>query len=347
MRTKPGRFSLIRLCVGLVAFALLFLLGGSGDSRVNGEPLQPIRAIWVQPRSANTPEKADAMLERVVRGGFDTILFGVYPSDVYYRSTLLPRSPYVTSEYDPLAYVVEQGHRRGLKVHAWWSCGAAPQLESFRNRYPDWDIARLSEVPDDTHWLNFSIPEVRQFVGDVVLEIAQNYDVDGVHLDYIRYPSDPSHWRGVFGDDDVPAAVESVYRRLKAVKPNVELTAAVASSQRGSVAHRQNWADWLMGGYIDRVFVMAYVDPDRTYARLDGDWTLALGVKEWQGLPYSERIVPGLKVLLGDRSGAKTPEEFMAQVEVCKAGGFDDIAVFDESAITVEILDALAARSKK
>jgi hypothetical protein len=168
-----------------------------------------------------------------------------------------------------------------------------------------------------------------------------------VHLDYIRYPSGPSHWRGVFGDDDVPAAVESVYRRLKAVKPDVELTAAVASSQSGSVAHRQNWADWLAGGYIDRVFVIAYVDPDFTFARSGDEWTLERAVKEWQGLPYSERIVPGLKVLLRDGLVAKTPEEFMAQVEVCKAGGFDDIAVFDESTITVEILDALAARSKK
>ncbi|GAB4534139.1 MAG: hypothetical protein Kow0063_16920 [Anaerolineae bacterium] len=283
------------------------------------------------------------MLERVAQAGFDTILYGIYPSDVYYRSELLPRSPEVTAEYDPLAYVIEQGHARGLKVQAWWSCGAAPRFISFRERYPSWDIAKRDDVPDDVHWLDFSLPEVRQFVGDVVLEIAQNYDIDGIHLDYIRYPYDPSHWQDVFDDNDVTSTVKSAYRRLKLVRPGVQLTAAVISSQGGARAHRQNWADWLEGGFIDRVFAMAYIDADLTYAGPRDAWTLKQAIQEWQDLPHSERIVAGLKVLSNDVSVVKTSEEFMAQVELCSLGGFDSIAVFDERSVTDEILEALAS----
>jgi uncharacterized lipoprotein YddW (UPF0748 family) len=299
----------------------------------------------VQARAANTPQDADRMISHVKRGGFNTILYGIDGDGVYYRSKLLPQSRYVTSQYDPLAYVVKQAHANGLKVQAWWSCGPAPDSAAFRARYPTFDIALLAAVPDDVHWLNFALPEVKQFVGDVVLEIAQNYNVDGVHLDYIRYPDAPDLNGGTFGAGDVPGAVQSVYQRLKAVKPGTELTAAVASDQRDSRDRRQNWADWLAGGYIDRVFPMAYFDPGRTYLS-GGSWTLEFDAGQWQGLAHPERIAPGLRALYNDGATAKTPEQFMAQVELCKKYGFGDMSVFDERTITDEILDALVTQSK-
>jgi uncharacterized lipoprotein YddW (UPF0748 family) len=344
---KLGHVGLVRLYLGLLAAALL-VIGEPGYSSSNDSPPKVMRAIWVQPDAASTPEKADRMIKKIKRGGFNTILYGVLPSDVYYRSALLPQSRYVTPEYDPLAYVVKQGHASGLKVQAWWSCGIAPRFASFRDRYPTWDMDRLSEAMERTHWLNFSLPEVRQFVGDVVLEIAQNYPVDGVHLDYIRYPDNASDWGGI-GDADVPSTVQSAYQRLKAIRPEVQLTAAVAGSQARSRSTRQHWADWLRGEYIDRVFPMAYLDPDQTYARLSGSWTLELAAEEWQALPHREHIAPGLKVVFEDGGTlvAKAPEQFIAQVEVCRRDGFSDMAVFDEKTITAEILDALAARPEQ
>ena len=344
---KLSHAGLVRLYLGLIAAALL-VVGEAGCSSSSDSSPEAVRAIWVQPDAASTSEKADMMIEKIKRGGFNTILYGVLPSDVYYRSALLPRSRYVTPEYDPLAYVVKQGHASELKVQAWWSCGIAPRFASFRNRYPDWDIDRLGEATEGTHWLNFSLPEVKQFVGDVVLEITQNYPVDGVHLDYIRYPDGTSDWGGI-GDADVPSTVQNAYQRLKAIRPEVQLTAAVAGSQARSRSTRQHWASWLAGEYIDRVFPLAYLAPDQTYARLGSSWTLEFATEEWQALPHRERIAPGLNVVFedGDASVAKAPEQFIAQVEVCRRDGFGDIAVFDEKTITVEILDALAARPEQ
>jgi uncharacterized lipoprotein YddW (UPF0748 family) len=341
-----------RLYFALFAAVLLALIG-PGCLSLNGvpSPVMPdtpspvVRAIWVQPRAANTAQDADRMINHVKRGGFNTILYGIDTDTVYYRSKLLPQSSYVTAQYDPLGYVVKQAHANGLKIQAWWSCGVAPDSAEFRARYPTFDVAWLAAIPDDVHWLNFALPEVRQFVGDVALEIAQNYDVDGVHLDYIRYPADLDPKGDVLGAGDVSSTVQSVYRRLKAVKPGTELTAAVLTDQFDSREHRQNWADWLAGGYIDRAFPMAYFDPGRTY-RPEGSWTLELDAEQWQGLAHPERIAPGLMALHRDGSTAKTPEQFMAQVELCRKYGFSDMAVFDERTVTDEILDALAARPK-
>jgi uncharacterized lipoprotein YddW (UPF0748 family) len=336
-----SRFGFKRVHLVLFA-AVLLVYVGLGDSGLGKSPPQIVRAIWVQAEAARTPQEADAMIDHVKRGGFNTILYGINAGNVYYRSKLLPQSSSVTAKYDPLAYVVEQAHASGLKVQAWWSCGPAPISASFRSRYPTFDVALLTAVPDDVHWLNYALPEVKQLVGDVVLELAQNYDIDGVHLDYIRYPEDPDPNGGTFGANDMSNTVQSAYQRLKAVKPGTQLTAAVLSNQSDSRDHQQNWADWLAGNYIDRVFPMAYFDPGQTY-RSGDSWTLELDVGQWQGLAHPERIAPGLMVSFRGGSAAKTPEQFMAQVELCRKYGFSDLAVFDEKTVTDEILDTLAA----
>jgi len=334
----------------LIPGALLIFanLGGCSPqwgeaSWLTGNSAQELPAIWVQGDAASTPGQADDMLDRVVQGKFNTVLYGVGSGTVNYNSSLLTKGPYVTPEYDPLAYVVEQGHARGLKVQAWWSPGLIMKYGSLRDERPEWDIATVEGIPDDLHWLNFSLPEVRQFVSDVMMEIAENYDVDGVHLDYIRYPW-PSSSMGIdlrqfFNPDDVPATVRGVYQRVKAIKPDVQVTAAVMPGRWGSGQYMQNWADWLAGEYIDYVMPMAYLSPE------DNE-TLEHYLGEWQALPHFERVVPGLKITYTTRTGSeapKTPEQLIAQIEICRAGGARGITIFDENAITGELLDALAA----
>jgi uncharacterized lipoprotein YddW (UPF0748 family) len=333
----PWRHLIKRLVpVALLIFASL------GYSCSDTKSSQELRAIWIG-ADDNSAERIDAVLDRAVQGRFNTVLYYIGCGMVHYRSALLPHSPYVTPEYDPLAYVVEQGHARGLRVQAWWCPGPAERGGQFRDRYPEWDIALVEGIPDDFHWLNFSLPEARRFVGDVVLEIAGNYDVDGVHLDYIRYPSPPPYndvdCREFFGPDDVSATVQSVYQRLKASRSDVQLTAAVLAGLTAPGNALQYWHDWLAGGYIDCVFPMAYIENPKEMDNLR-DY-----IKEWKGMRGRERIVPGLKVVNG--SGAnkvpKTPAQFMAEMDMCEANGFYGVVVFDERSITEELLVALAA----
>lgn len=257
------------------------------------------------------------------------------------RRSMVLHPSYITPSYDPLVDIVEQAHARGLRVHVWWAVGAAEGNDHFRSRYPQWDVAAVDGIPEYFHWLNFSLPEVRQFVGDVVLEMAENYDVDGVHLDYIRYfappPYNPVDPADFFSPSDVPNTVRSVYQRLKASRPGVELTAAVLCSQGASYAHLQNWDDWLVGGYIDQVMPMAYFAPSENNR-------LRQYLAEWQALPGFDRVVPGLSVATSLISGStppKTPGQLIAQLEICRAGGADGFSIFNEQEITYEILYAL------
>jgi len=328
-----------------IFIALLFLTNFGCSFQLEGA-LQPIgypalevRAIWVQCEAAETPEQADAMLDRVTQGKFNTVLYCVGSGTVSYNSELLHEEPYVTPEYDPLAYVVEQGHARGLKVQAWWCPGLIMEYSSLRDEHPEWDIAALEEIPDDLHWLNFSLPAVRQFVSDVVAEIVKNYDVDGVHLDYIRYPSAPSRvdLHQFLTPDDVSATVRGVYQRVKAIRPSVQVTAAVMPKKSDSAYYMQNWADWLAGEYMDYVMPMAYLSPDKNKS-------LERYLKEWQALPRFGQIVPGLSVYYETDTGdvIKTAEQLIAQIEICQASGAIGVTIFDEGIATDELLDALA-----
>lgn len=307
------------------------------------EPAAPgpaTRAVWVQYDSAATPEKANQVLDRVVQAGFDTVLYLIGGGSVGYPSAVLPSTlDGVAPGYDPLAYLVQQGHARGLAVQAWYCPGYSIGSSDFKGRHPDWDIATVSGGRGNIHWLNFSLPSVQRLVGDVVIEIAEKYAVDGIHLDYIRYPttSRALGLSGYLGDSDVPVTVQSAYLRLKASKPNVLLTAAVMDSQYRSRRYMQYWDKWLAGGYIDWVMPMAYFGPDE----LGG---LQRDMKEWKQLPHSERIVPGLSVRQSNDKGKlapKTPGQLRDQLAIVQQGGFAAFSIFDYEELTPELVNAL------
>ena len=87
---------------------------------------------------------------------------------------------------------------------------------------------------------------------------------------------------------------------------------------------------------------MAYYDPDDTFGQgmtLEGD------IERWQEFSHPERIVPGLKVFIGEGKNKvpKTSEQLLTQVELCQTGGVKGMAIFDERSITEELLDALSS----
>lgn len=118
----------------------------------------------------------------------------------------------VKIEFDPLATLLDLAHAEGLKVHAWvnmyftWSENAPhPSDKHVINRHPEWITADRYGVRLDglarnelrAQWieglyLSPAIPEVRRYLTDVVVEIAREYPVDGIHMDYARYPGEHS-----------------------------------------------------------------------------------------------------------------------------------------------------------
>jgi uncharacterized lipoprotein YddW (UPF0748 family) len=170
------------------------------------------RAIWVVRHAITTPGRVDRVVSLARQVNANTLLVQVRGrGDAYYESNLAPRAEELEAagpDFDPLERIVRLGHAAGLEVHAWinvflvWSRGEPPQSAlHVVNAHPDWisvksDGQSLVEmVPREFEderlegmYLAPGNPEVQRHIRDVVHEIVTRYAVDGIHLDYIRYP---------------------------------------------------------------------------------------------------------------------------------------------------------------
>jgi uncharacterized lipoprotein YddW (UPF0748 family) len=221
--TRAGRVP--TLTVLAAAFGILFSTSRATTSVAANERTE-IRALWVLRTSLVSPQTIDELVAAARENGFNTLLVQVRGrGDAYYASTIEPRSTDLQRQpltFDPLATVLERGQAAGLGVHAWINVNlisSAVDLPIARNhvvlRHPSWlmvprdiaqDLARVQpESPayvgrlarwtrtqlDEIEGLYASpaIPEAAQHVESVVRDIATRYPVDGIHLDYARFPS--------------------------------------------------------------------------------------------------------------------------------------------------------------
>ncbi len=171
------------------------------------------RAMWVVRYTLASAESIDKMISRADEAGFDNLFVQVcgrgdawFPSKVYPFAG--PVREQLASGFDPLAYVLEKAHGRGIKVHAWintllvWSAPSPPDDPSHvYNRHKDWmmcdrdgnSLASYSRAQFARHniagmFMSPANPAVRRYVEDFVRDLASRYPVDGIHLDYVRYP---------------------------------------------------------------------------------------------------------------------------------------------------------------
>ena len=195
----------------ILKLILLFCLVTSGCVVHEG------RGIWVVRYRLNSPVLLDQIVEDARRGKFNLLFVQVHGrGDAYYCSQFVPRSEVLAetpSTYDPLDYVLQQGHTAGLQVHAWlnvfyvWPYPPPLPLspQHVVNSHPEWLVVdeegrtltqygedeRAAE-PSEGLYLDPANPLVRDHFLQVCREVAESYDVDGIHLDFIRYPG--SRW---------------------------------------------------------------------------------------------------------------------------------------------------------
>ena len=203
--------------------AVLALASGSLFAQTTSSE---VRALWVQRGSLATPAGIIAAVDAAKAGRFNTLIVQVRGrGDAYYDSRHEPRAPVLArqpSSFDPLALMLERAHRAGLKVHAWVNVNLISDAEPPSSRthivylHPEWlmvprplaqDLARIK--PRDPQYLR-KLSEYARARSDrvegiflspihkgavehatkVIGDIISRYDVDGIHLDYIRYPND-------------------------------------------------------------------------------------------------------------------------------------------------------------
>jgi uncharacterized lipoprotein YddW (UPF0748 family) len=206
---------------------LVLALGlfAAGVSAVDARAAEEVRALWVTRLTLSTPDKIVALVDAARAGGFNTLIVQVRGrGDAYYDSTFDPRATELAArpDFDPLAEVLARAKPAGLSVHAWINANlvsSAADLPASRQhviyRHPEWlmvprDLAADMSAIDPrspeylgrlARWTRARLDEVEGLyaspvhpaaaahVAGVAAEIVSNYDVDGLHLDYARFPN--------------------------------------------------------------------------------------------------------------------------------------------------------------
>lgn len=199
---------MLRLLLGLTALSLCAPVLSAADGP---PPLsREFRGVWVAtvanidwPSKPGLPAEQQkkellAILDKAVELKLNAVIFQVRPmADALYDSKLEPWSEYLTGQigkapgYDTLAFAVEEAHRRGLELHAWFNPYRA-RHPSAKSAAPDDHITRKRPdlaKPYGTHsWMNPTNTEVQRHSLDVILDVVKRYDIDGVHIDDYFYP---------------------------------------------------------------------------------------------------------------------------------------------------------------
>ena len=239
-----------------------------------------LRAVWVDAFHAGirTPAEAEQLVAEAVRANLNTLFVQVRRhGDAFYARRIEPSAadPAYDPAFDALAHIVSVAHKAGLKVHAWinamvvWRGDTAPADAShvFNRHGPgvSADARWLSSRADGStafpvgFFLDPGHPGVQEHLARVFLNVVREYDVDGIHFDYVRYPETETslprgadvgynptslaRFRQATGRDDAPLPgdeawmawrrrqvtdlVRRVYLEAKTVKPSIVVSAAV------------------------------------------------------------------------------------------------------------------------
>lgn len=292
------------------------------------------RAVWVAtnfrldwpPPTFDQEKQKQALIDifnDIKAKNLNTVFFQAgMNGTVLFKSSFDPFSPYITGEvdrdgiYDPLQFAIEQAHKRGLEIHAWINCVrcfSGTELNILNNpnhitkRKPEWIIEDFRDG-QKSYWLDPGFPEVREYLSDMIAEMVENYDIDGVHLDFIRYPgknfddefSYGVHGAGLSVDEyrrkNITDLVELINKKIKEIKHFVKLGAApigVYRNQNGMTAWEgytevyQDSREWLRRGLVD------YLAP-QIYWGLNDNPRFGLIAKEWTENSFGRSIILGI-----------------------------------------------------
>lgn len=303
---------------------------GTGDKTEN--PAKEFRAAWISTiynldwpskkglNQAQQKQEFIYLLDGLKKAGLNSVIVQVKPSaDSFYPSEYAPWSEYLTGVqgqnpgYNPLTFMIDETHKRGMEFHAWFNpyrVSVKDNIEELAKDHParknpDWVVCY-----GDKLYYNPGVSEVRQFVIDSILEVVRNYNVDGVHLDDYFYPYPET---GVdFPDDELYKTnkrfdgetkrqwrrnnindfIENLYKSVKREKASIKFGVSpfgiwrnkdddpVGSDTKGGITSYDSlYADtkyWVENGWLDYIApqIYWYFGYDRAdYGELVDWWT--------------------------------------------------------------------------
>ena len=273
--------------------------------------------------------------------------------DVIYPSSIEPFSHVLTGVsgkspgYDPLAFAIEECHKRGMQLHAWLVTLPLGKVEHVKrlgkSALPKRNPAICTRYKG-AWYMEPGNPATADYIAALVREIVQNYDVDGIHLDYVRYPDrvdgypdgslfvkhgkrmSLATWRRA----NITRIADSVYTAVKELKPWVRVSCAPLGkynnltrySSLGWDAYNTVYQDaqgWLRDGVMDILFPMLYFDGNNFYPF----------VLDWCENRHRRHVAPGLGIYrLMPEHGGWPQIEIERQMRTSRSAAADGIMMF-------------------
>lgn len=284
------------------------------------QPKYEVRAVWLTtiggidwPHSyassnysiERQKDELRTILNRLQRANINTVLLQtrirattIYPSEYEPWDGCLSGKPGKSPGYDALKFAIDECHRRGMELHAWvvaipvgkWNATGCARL---RKRHPG-----LVKKIGAEGYMDPEKPQTAEYLADLCAEITGNYDVDGIHLDYIRYHETwPMKVSRRQGRANITNIVRAISHRVKSIKPWVKMSCSPIGkykdlsrfSSYGWNAYERVCQDaqaWLRDGLMDALFPMMYFRGNQFYP-------FAL---DWSEQSYGRIVAPGLGI---------------------------------------------------
>ena len=312
---------------------LIFLLGSIHSA---ARPKHEIRATWITtlggmdwPRQKATnaegirrqKQELCSILDQLKEANFNTVMLQtrlrgdlIYPSSIETFPESLTGRTGRNPGYDPLAFAIEECHKRGMELHAWIvtiPAGNNRQIKLLGKHSIVRKNRKICKQHEGAWYLDPGHPETADYLAGIVREIVSRYDVDGIHFDYIRYPEnarrfpdkdthrkygkgkDLKEWRR----ENITTIVRRLHTEVKQLKPWVKVSSSPIGkfhdtkrySSYGWNAYETVYQDaqgWLKEGIHDALFPMMYFKDNHFYP-------FAL---DWKENDHGRWVVPGIGI---------------------------------------------------
>lgn len=275
-----------------------------------------VRAVWIatiggidwpqKHTTAAQQRELTAILDQLQRAGVNTVLLQtrvrastIYPSDIEPFDQCITGRFGQSPGYDPLQFAVSECHRRGMECHAWIVTipigkTSEARFKEFKRRNP-----ALTKTIGQEGYMNPENPKTGDYLANICAEVTRRYDIDGIHLDYIRYPETwpkkgaKPHERRLY----ITSIVRKIHQAVKTLKPWVKLSCSPIGKSGDLSRYRsggwnardavyQDAQVWLRDGLMDQLYPMMYFRGNNFYP-------FAL---DWQERSYGRTIVAGLGI---------------------------------------------------
>ncbi len=368
-------------------------------------PKREFRAAWIAtvgnidwPLKQGLPAEEQRQsfirrLDQMKRMGMNAVIVQIRPAaDAFYPSTIEPWSHYLTGKqgqppvplYDPLQFMVEEAHKRCMEFHAWFNPFRA-LVDSRKNPNPPAHVTRLHPEWVISYggksYLNPGIPEAREYVTDVIIDVVKHYDIDAVHLDDYFYPyriagvqfGDAASFLkynpgGIASKDDwrrnnVNVFIQNLNNRIKVQKRwvklgispfgvwrNASMDTAGSPTRGGQTNYDDLYADvrlWMQKGWIDYLLPQLYWEHGH---RLVAFETLMAWWRDKASFGRQVYFGLGLYRMLDKRGAYAGTGEILSQIKDTRQGapgtGWVLYSLSNVDKITAPIRDSLEAYGK-